>query len=535
MFKRCLLLGLLLVVGFVSTGYADCCNPSPCESSCSTSSSSSCGDKHCQCPCAGKTFMTVRPMYQSARPELVAGFRNDRMVAAQDGWHGAFDFVVFGGRTTNGRRLAEYFLPFCKNDLTFSEVIGSDADILAQNFNIFTVNDDFASTVSFKARHSEVGLGLHYKQGFGFNCDQTKWWYIDVNTPIVSVNNKMTLCEVVTNDGGGVDTDASPNAVANVTQAFQQQAWKFGRIDGCSHKKTGLGDIELKLGREWYYSDCCYVGSYFGILIPTGTKAKGVNVFEPIVGWGKYFAVMWGTEGGWEFWHNCDESWSLALDYNIHSQYFFSRKQVRSFDLKGKPWSRYQEVYANLAQAQEAATMAGCPPNAACTNDLVGNNLSTPGINVFTQCVKVRPGFMFNMTSAFVLNNECGFNGELGWNFFAREGECVKLRWVEGPALKAACGCGRTNSVRNITPNLLLNEPAVHDADFTVITQNDIDINSAAHPAGLAYLVYGTLGWNWDDRCNPLGISFGASYEFPSTTNSELNRWGAWFKFNVAF
>ena len=105
MFKRCLLLGLLLA-GFVSTEYASC--PTSCATSCSTESSCS-SSKSCQCPCSGKTFMTVRPMYQSVRPELVAGFRNDRMVAAEDGWHGAFDFVVFGGKTTAASNILRPF------------------------------------------------------------------------------------------------------------------------------------------------------------------------------------------------------------------------------------------------------------------------------------------------------------------------------------------------------------------------------------------------------------------------------------------
>ncbi|MDR3550287.1 MAG: hypothetical protein P4L31_02655, partial [Candidatus Babeliales bacterium] len=368
--KRILLLLLLLGAGPAQL-VADSCSNS-CASSCAPSCASSCSDSDdCSgCPCSGKTFFVARPMYQSYRPELWSEFRNDRMTDAQDGMGSAVEAVAFGSKSTKDRDLAQYFLPNCKNELSVKEVAaiiaGADmksqtrsidpqffnADLMAENFNIVTNNGDFASDVSFSANQSVVGLGLHYKQGFYFNDDFTSWWYIDTSSSLQRVKNEMNICEVITNDGGGANTTANPEAVDSMTAAFKQSSWCYGRIDNCkSLSRTGVADIEFKVGKQYMWKKDCHLASYLGILIPTGNVPKAKHVFEAIVGHGGHWGISSGGEGGIELWSSCHENWHLNLEMAIHGQYLFNKKQVRSFDLKGKPWSRYQEVYANEAQA----------------------------------------------------------------------------------------------------------------------------------------------------------------------------------------
>ena len=47
----------------------------------------------------GQTFFYARPQFQDAMPEKISLFRNDRALARECGWGGAFQAVVFGGRT----------------------------------------------------------------------------------------------------------------------------------------------------------------------------------------------------------------------------------------------------------------------------------------------------------------------------------------------------------------------------------------------------------------------------------------------------
>jgi hypothetical protein len=472
-------------------------------------------------------------LFQYFRPEVWGGFRNDVM-ANQDGCGGALDVVAYGGQSTKGRELAQYFMPNCKPVLTVNSLVQSPpdattvpfADLMAQNFNVFTANGEFESTVSFCAKHTEAGLGLHYKHGFWYNDDSTKWWYLDVTLPITTVSNTFQINENVTNTGGGVSA-VVPGAVANMAEAFNQSAWNYGRVNGCKMKKTGVADMQIALGWQWAYTDCCQAASFVGVLAPTGNKPCGQFVFEPVVGHGGSVGLFWGSEGGYNFWNSCDDSWHLSFDWAVFSLYLFKTKQVRSFDLKGKPWSRYQEVYANLAQAEAAA-------------DAEDANLSTPGINVFTQCVCVTPGFQYNATTALVFDTNCGFESEVGWNFFAREAECIKANWVTGPAIKKTTGAGETNPIRNISNSYLSNltftdEVALANYDFSVIQASDLDLQSAAHPAGITFLVYGSLGWRWDEACLPTRVSLGGSYEFPGNSFGTMKRWTLWGKVGFSF
>jgi hypothetical protein len=477
-------------------------------------------------------------LYQTARPEYVSGFLNDKMVAAADGIGGSFEAVLFGGKATKTRNLASYFMPNCKTVLNVNEASSSTApaDLLATNFGIYTVNGTtggtgFQSNICFNARASEFGLGLHYLQGFCFNDDRSAWWYLDISTPITHVNSELLLTESIVTTGGGADEFASTNTVvSNMTEAFNQSSWCFGKIASCEkHGKTRLADIEVKLGYEWMYSDRAMFASYVGFVAPTGNKAKAEYVFEPIVGNGKHWGVMLGSQGELDVWDSCNDKYHLAFSFYTNAEYLFQNKQMRSFDLKGKPWSRYISVYANEAAAAAAALLPGVP----------GAHL-TPGINVFTQHVKVQPRFQYNLTTMWTLSSDCGFQGELGYNLYAREKECVKLDcpWVTGPAIADGAGAGETNPVLNITGNEFLNGiTAVPLASYTqsLILASDLDLDSAAHPAMLSNTVYGSLGYKWADMCTPLHMNIGGSYEWAGKDFAVMNRWTLWGKFGVSF
>lgn len=508
-------------------------DPSCCQSICSEKNSECCMN-------AGKTFFTIRPLYQSVSPELISEFRNDRMHATENGIGGAWDFVIFGGKSTKDSAVGSYFMPFCQERLTVSEQLqnldspGTQVDILSDHFNIFTLDGNFSSEFSFSGNQSAVGLGLHYKQGFGFNCDKTKWWYLDFNMPVMHVKNRMNICEIVTSSGGGVNTAIDPQAVANMTQAFNQSDWKYGKIrNNCPMKKTGLADIELKLGRQFIWNDSYWAAGYFGMLIPTGNVPRGEFIFEPIIGNGKHMGLIWGGEAVIEICTGKHDNWHLALTGDAHAQYLWTKTQIRSFDLKNRPWSRYMEVYADLAQAQQAAQMCQA-------SNIQGETLGTPGINVFTQPLKVRPGLSVNTTTALRLRTNCGYSGEIGYNFYARQQECVKLAclWARGPALKSAQGCGTTNPVRNISNNANINDSNI-DNDLahysnSEISAEDLDLESAAAPAIFAHIVYGTVGYIWNNMCTPVDVSVGGSYEFGDNLGT-LHRWVVWGKAGIAF
>ena len=499
----------------------------------------------CDTEVTSKTYLNVHPLFQSQSPEMVSSFRSDRVHIREDGYHGTVQFVLFGSKSTQDDELARYFFPDGKTSLIVDENFATDSDLFAKHFNIFTNNGDFRSRISIEPSYSVIGLGTHYRQSFWRDEDKDRAFWFSVSTPITRVKTDLNFDEKVLDDGDGPDEDANENVVANMKEAFIQKEWMFGKIDSKdSMTKTTLADIELKLGYEWLQTDPCHIESYIGFVIPSGNKPDGEFLFEPVVGRGKHWGVMFGSAYGIEVWKNEEENKNIRIEYNMHSEYLFEKEHIRSFDLKNKPWSRYMEVYANEDQAREAS---------ALTDPAKSQNIATPGINVFTQKVDVRPRFSYNINTAFVYTSvyaSKGFQGEAGYNFFARQSECVKLSkpWKEGPALKHTLGAGQTNPIRDITGNPLLEQTVVNiggteelvpvklkNYQDSIIKEEDLDLQSAATPCLLSHTFYGALGYRWDDREYPLFINYGASYTFSRSNNAVVQKWAIWGKYSFSF
>lgn len=525
--------------------------------------SSECKMNSCDCDNSGKSFFAPRPQFQSASPELISAFREDRLHARKDGIGGDLEFVLFGGTSVHNKNLTRYFTPFCKTQLAAQELVGPGivSDLQAQHFGIVTKNGDFSSEISFEPAQSTIALGLYYRQSFWHHEEKNRDWFFSISSPLTHIKNQFKLTENIINDGGGIEPIAGQNIVANMTQAFAQQAWNYGRIESkitsdgtntncssCPQTKTGLADIEVKLGMEWLNCTKYHLESYTGILIPTGNRPNGVHIFQPIVGNGKHTGLMFGSAGNFELWQNSCGDRVIKAECATHSVYLFSARQIRSVDLKNKPFSRYMEVYANKAQAAQAvdllaqanAAPAGSPQATALFRQ--ATNLSTPGINIFTLPVNVTPGFQFNITTALTFTFGKGYQLEGGYNFFARKAECVKLAcpWDLGPALKKIDGNGQTNPARDITGNVFLNSINIAQTDFAnyddnVIQQTDLDMNSAAHPAGISHTFYGSFGYRADELCYPIMAHVGGSYEFANESNASIDRWTLWTKFGVSF
>ena len=512
----------------------------------------------------GKSTLAIHPLFTSVEPEMVAGFRSDRNQTRENGRGGSFQAVLFGSKTTNGDDLARYFFFDGKESLTVAEVgpVEGEAgfgnqDLLAQDFNIFTVDGNFQSSITTSPEQSVIGLGLHSRHSFWKNHDRERGFWLSVATSIQHVKNDMNFCEFVSNDGGGADEAANDVVVANMTEAFAQPAWLYGKIcANSSMKKTGLADIEFKVGYEWLQHEPAHMESYIGLIIPTGNRNEGEFVFEPIVGRGKYVGLMFGSALGLEIWTSADGNKNIRYELSNHTEILFKRDQKRSFDLKYRPWSRYLPVYISEEQAAEAAELIG-------TDALHAQNMSTPGINVFTQEVQVTPGLTHDINTAFVFTCR-RFQAEVGYNFLAKRAEKVELDcpWRPVVALKHFLGAGQTNPIRTIngnpyyeqivssidpaqvpptagtippTPALLLIPVQLDDYETAVIEATDLDLNSAATPAILTNTLYGVLGFHLYEREYPLFGNVGGSFTFSKNNDAVPRRWVLWAKMGLSF
>ncbi|RTL06681.1 hypothetical protein EKK58_05130 [Candidatus Dependentiae bacterium] len=503
---------------------------------------------------SGRSYLAIQPHFHSSSPELVSGFRGDRSLARQDGWHGAMQFVLFGSRSTHHDNLARYFFPFGKTSLIASEdfksfknstnQVESSNDLLVGNFNIITVGGQnppgFKSRISIQPKQTIVGFGIHYRQSLWQNEEKGRGIWLDVTLPITHVKNELNLEEVIVNTDNDntpatVTTGVGDGPVGNMIDAFNQKGFLYGKISDCADdmKRTGVADMEIKVGYEWLQNEPCHLESYIGLIVPTGNAPKGEYLFEAVVGSGKHVGLSFGSNFGTQVWCNESKERCLRIEHASHSQYLFKKDHVRSFDLKNRPWSRYLSMYASADDAAAAATAGNA-------------NSFTPGINIMTREVKVTPGFSHNMNSAVIYQSK-GLALEGGYNFFARRAEHVEFdcSFPTTAALKHVSGQGQTNPLRDISGTSQIeqltittidgNVPvALDDYNQSVITTDDIDLASASTPCNIAHTIYANLGYNWDEREYPMGLHVGGSYTFSNSNNSVVDRWTLWSKFTIS-
>ncbi len=521
-----------------------------------------CTDGACStCPCTAlsQSFFSIRPVFTILSPEYLAHSR-DYYKKYSTGCGGTVQLTALGGKSTRNDNLAHFFLPTCKTTLNVNEQQLTGTDVLASNLNIYTVDGTFQSTVEFKPLHSYAGLGINYQQRFYEDCSGNGFWF-SISGPILRVHNRIELIETITNNGGGalsspaltpptagcptdcpnpcntdciVDPLQALPPVDSVVAAFAQPGWCFGRIDNTgmeSHKKTGVGDITVRLGYEVVNREDAYLDWFFGFIAPTGNTPKAIQVFEPIIGHNHHWGIVLGSSFSLEIWQSECSDTTVRWNFDGAITDLFKRNERRSFDLLGKPWSRYMQFYSSLGQAMAAST------SIVPTYALI---LHTPGIDILTQDVSVKPGFYRMLNSALVIDHRC-FELEVGYNFFARQAECIKLGscpFPTGVALKAInAGSGETGTFQTINNNFGDNclGSAFANYDDNIITVADLDLQSAAHPATLTHTVYGSVAYNFEGcACYPMFIAAGGSYEF-SPDDVGLNRWMAWGKVGIAF
>lgn len=518
------------------------------ESICSASHS-------CDCKATSHTFFSIRPIFTINSPEYLAHNR-DNYKAYDACRGGTVQLTLLGGQSTHDQGLGRFFMPFCSTTVNVTEQPTSTTDILANQLNIYSINGTFASTAQFKFKHGYVGLGINYQQRFYERCNGHGAWF-SISAPIEQVRNRVFIEENITSNGGGSKTSApltpvastcptncpnpcNTNCIVDPTQAlppvdsvvaaFSQPGWCFGRVDNTTHKKTELGDITIRIGYETINKEDHHLDSFIGALIPTGNKPKAINMFEPIVGHNHHWGIILGSTYGLELWENCCGDIHLSGEFDFMITTLFERTERRSFDLKYKPWSRYMQFYSSITQAQLAAA------NPMTT---FGQILHTPGIDILTQDLKVKPGYYRMFNGALIIDSRC-FELEVGYNFFARQAECLRLdcEFPTGTALKdISAAYGATAPYATINNDWTTNctGSSVTNYANNVVTVADIDLESAAHPATLTHTVYASLAYNWDTCCGyPMFVALGGSYEFPPD-NVGLNRWMAWGKVGIAF
>ena len=220
---------------------------------------------------------------------------------------------------------------------------------------------------------------------------------------------------------------------------------RYARLEQARLHKTALAEIQMALGYNFVLTDCYYLGLNFRVYAPCGNRPKGEFAFEPIVGNGKHWEVGAGIMAGYMFWRSEDDESSLGFYLNGNFTHLCRTTQTRTFDLVGKPNSRYMlaerlgtpvmNLFANPVQGMIAAITQ---PSAQFQTGNEPQFSYTPVANLTTIPVHVSSPVQVDITALFDYA-ACGLSVDIGYNFWARACEKISIRNDSGP-LRLASG-----------------------------------------------------------------------------------------------
>ncbi len=485
-----------------------------------------------------KSFFTVQPIFRVTSPEVLS-IKRDNIAIIENEKRFNFDITPYFGQSYDHKALAKYFLPFEKSTIIAGE-FGSTAgqsgtlDVIANYFGVLTAaypvqgdtivptlfNYTFQSELTFEPKQTFFGATLSYRQHLSRYMDRGFWFEIVV--PIEHVKNDIGLKEKIIDAGGPNKNDPAVPAgsVGNMTEAFAQSTWKYGKIAG-PQSTTGIADAYLKVGLIFVKEIERHLFSYIGLIGPTGNKPTSQFLFEPVVGNNGHFGLFFGTSGGFRIWSECETSIYFAIDTSGTG--FAPNTQTRSFDLKDKSFSRYMWVYLDR-----------------------NSTTTSPGINSFTQLLDVHPGSMRDLNTAYIFKH-CGFEWEVGYHFHSRSPEDVKLSrtWQPNVAIASIIASddtfnfgGTSRNGATINNYLGVKNDLTNTIDGTdtykTIQESDLNLESAAHPSVVAHTLYTTFSYNWAERRHPIFLGGGGSFDF-APDNAAMLRWMAWFRLGIMF
>jgi hypothetical protein len=452
-----------------------------------------------------------------------------------------------------------YYLHDCKLNITGSDVaVRADTDLLA---DWFYLAPDYEGTISFKPVVQN------------FNADLSLYWGMDkwvkgmffrVSAPLTYTKWDLGACFKTTVSGTDSETttflhDSEDFFCSKGVVVYDDATYnpltcaRFCGCNGCDENtKTRIADVHADLGWNFLLDQDYNLGLFARVVAPTGNKAKGEWLFEPIVGNGGHWELGGGLTGSAILWRNQEENKHFGFYVDANVTHLFNAKQNRVFDLKDKPLSRYMlAVNSDLVTAPLA-------------------NLTSCKMDVHV-AVQADVTAMFNYTS-----NKWSY--DLGYNFWARS--CEKFGCDDNCDSCDSCDscnscddcCGACIIKNDNVPAWQLNntDANIHadtDSASVVLTDTMIDYDGAK-TKGMSHKVFGHINYAWTDSYEnyvpflglggfaEFGINSGCCDDCNSCDNScntctdicnscdddcsccnnaSLSQWGVWLKGGVSF
>ncbi len=483
------------------------------NSCCSMSKSSDCLEfqndcDNCKFRCSNdfaisRTIFIPRSLTPDSGLDLPLGnyqFYHNNPLFPEERYFFTFQASYFHLQSRKEYELAAYFLPNGRKCIDIKQDGTGDVGSLWLNI-IAPDGNTFSSTICLSPRRTVNGGFLNFY--FDFNNWICGTW---LSIAFAVMRSEQTIC---------IKEDS---AEKNVIRALNNKDWTAGRF--CPNKliKTGVDDIQFKLGWNYYCINMDHIGLYFVATAPTGQRTRNRIIFEPVVGHRNGSAGV-GFNSDFTSWvrGNSALNWMADLKY----RYEFSYDTRRLFDLcSNGPWSRYLLVTT--------------PDNP---------DISYPGVNYFVKQVKAATRSTLDFWTALHYHY-CNLNLEIGYDLYWRDNERICFKSCNSENLPvgiydlngAALGDPVSASDANITETSSLfgtNYPR-SDLIFQTVEKYDLNISSGSRPTAFTNTIYGGLSYNSHCFCIPYMLGFVAMYEFVYG-NTAFEQWGVQVRTALSF
>lgn len=463
---------------------------------------------------ASQSFMFTRP-----------ATHNLAMQQAQ--WHnhiyqksgsvlGSLQIVPFYQKTPGcdcdeGDEAAGYFLPNCKRSLIVAGdnvVLTTARDVRSEWFDI--PNHGFNGKLSLSPQQKQYGVLLEYHQDIKRFSDESllEMFWASVTMPFVGVKNELHVQQRdVINPG------TAAGLPKDIVEAVKQSRWRYGKLDNQALKQSGLTELKFRLGAALYAKKGFEVDVYNLLSAPMSGKQCPDFLFSPFIGNNGHWSIGAGVNFQFPLTRK-DADYPLFFFFNAEHQFLIRNKQFRTFDLQGKPWSRFLLL-----------------------NSSDGTQVNVPGVNVLTRRVTVKPDSFGDISTGLRVRSN-SLEAELGYNLWAHGDERIHLRKTFCKECREEIplgdfGIAGSVAGRSASGSTIANQ-AADDGAFVTLNELMLDLNSGAGRSAVTHRIHGSVGFGHNGESYDGFINVGVFYEHPQK-NAALKMWGMWAKVGASF
>jgi hypothetical protein len=405
-----------------------------------------------------------------------------------------FSMTPFFFRVKDQHHAHSYFLPSKKHAILVAGDTNDQKTVLQRDVRAEWLGLPSNTNVLYGLcpSYRQSGFILSYNQDVKkiISCDFLSHWQIGIRLPFVLVEN--TLCP-------GQNPVAS-DVVPSVINAFNNNTWCAQRI--VPHRRsTGIGDINVYLDSPYFVKDFFIFAAHSGFTIPTAPKSCQTYLFAPVRGNGHRFALFGGVDMQIRLNQNA-HVWQTAFFVSLESYYHFHTHARRTFDIHGKPWSRF--LLFNRS------------------DDPIHTNI--PGVNVLTFNAHIRPQTYGELSCGWRFRSAT-WHIEFGYNLWGHDSE--RIKYIDEDLLPVF-GIAGSTSLRSANSSTIVKK-AADDATFIAIKIDDLDLRSAASASALNHGIHLAVGASKVGKTVDAFMGCGLFVERGHRPGT-LPQWGGWFK-----